>query len=134
MATAVRMLVIVALGAMVLLGSFWATLKLLRPADPDADLITITQATYGLNCRGFVMPGRLPAFVKPGNVTDAISASCSGQHELCTYLIDATRIGDPAPGCSKSMTIEWRCGKTTEPHVYQVAPEAHTQTAYIGCP
>jgi hypothetical protein len=125
-------------GLFVLVGSFWLTLGLLdrfsQPADPDADLIKVTQATYGRNCQGYVPQLQRTFVVKAGNVTDAVSASCSVRHGLCTYVVDVNRLGDPAPGCSKDMTVEWRCGSDQSPHTDHLNAEANTQTAYLRCP
>jgi hypothetical protein len=124
-------------GLFALAVSFWLTLRLVdivtASTEPDADLIKVTQATYGLSCQSAPW-SRQTSQVKLGNVTDAISASCSGTHKLCAYVVDVNRLGDPAPGCGKDLTVEWRCGANKEPHRYHLDPEANTQTAYLGCP
>jgi len=35
--------------------------------------------------------------------------TCDGERK-CTYTVDAVRLGDPTPGCSKAFTIEYDCG------------------------
>src|SRR3982074_2869826 len=53
--TAGRTMLKLTAGTAVLLGSFWLTLEILdywaAPEDPNADLIAVTEATYGMNCR-----------------------------------------------------------------------------------
>jgi hypothetical protein len=133
-----RRLVLTLSAGLAVAGSFWLTLqvidRLASPTDPDADLIKITQASYGLNCQNSAPWVRQTYQVKAGNVTDAVAASCSGTRKVCSYAVDVGRLGDPAPGCGKDLSIEWRCGTDKEPRRYHLDPEANSQTAYIGCP
>lgn len=60
--------------------------------------IMINSATYGRNCG-----------VPAGNATDRLRATCDGQSE-CSYVVDVSELGDPAPGCGKDFTVEFTCG------------------------
>ena len=133
-----RALFLMLTGGLVLVGSFWLTLPIVDhlsgPTDPDADLIKITQASYGLNCRNSASGARQTFQGQAGNATDAAVASCSGTRKLCAYLVDVRRLGDPAPGCGKDLTVEWRCGSDQAPRAFHLAAEANGQTVYIACP
>jgi hypothetical protein len=124
--------------AAVVLGSFWITLKILdysaAPEDPNADLIEVTQATYGLNCQGTPIPGGGVNQVKAGNATAIVSNICDKARESCAFAVDVNQIGDTAPGCGKDMSIAWRCGSETTVHTVHVAPEAHSKTISLTCP
>src|SRR6266850_1372222 len=129
-----RTLFNVVAGLAVLLASFWATLKFIdyraTPVDPDADLIVVTEATYGMSCLGSAAPGN---WVKPGNVTAPVAKNCSGTRKTCSFLVDVTRIGDPAPGCGKDFTINWRCGANEAVHRFYVVAEANSQRVSLAC-
>jgi hypothetical protein len=122
----------------VVLGSFWITLKILdysvASEDPNADVIEVTQATYGLNCQGTPIPGGGVNQVKPGNATTVISNICAKARESCAFAIDVNQIGDAAPGCGKDMSIAWRCGSEAAVHTINVAPEAHSKSISLRCP
>jgi hypothetical protein len=123
-------------GLAVLAGSFWITLKILdywAPTDPDADLIVVTEATYGMNCLGSVGRSGQVNDVKAGNVTAAVAESCAGARETCSFVVDVNRIGDPAPGCGKDLSVLWRCGADETIHRAYVAVEANTQRARLAC-
>ena len=62
------------------------------------DGIKIESATYGGNCG-----------VVKGNATAHISNQCNGK-PACRYTVDHKIIGDPAPGCTKTYTVRYRCG------------------------
>ena len=130
-----RTLFNVVAGLAVLLTSFWGTLKIMdywaASADPDADLIVVTEATYGMSCQGSAPPGN---WVKAGNVTAPIAINCTGTRKTCSFVVDVNRIGDPAPGCGKDLTINWRCGAQETVHRFHIAAEAHFQRALLACP
>jgi hypothetical protein len=133
-----RTLLVVMAAAAVVLASFWLTLKFLdylaTPADPDADLIAVTEATYGMNCQGSVGPGGRVNQVQAGNATAAISKICAEARESCAFRVDVNQIGDSAPGCSKDMSISWRCGAEAMVHMVHVAAEAHSKNISLMCP
>ena len=64
--------------------------------------IRIESATYGANCG-----------VAEGNVTAHIAEQCNGKSE-CRYTVDYKIIGDPARGCAKTYTVQYRCGNNPQ--------------------
>jgi hypothetical protein len=122
----------------VALASFWLTLKILdysaTPADPNADLIQVTEATYGMNCQGSAGPGGQANLVKAGNVTAAIAKMCAEARESCAFVFNANQVGDPAPLCVKDLSIGWRCGAEETVHRMYVAAEAHSKSISLICP
>jgi len=59
--------------------------------------VNVTSATYGGNCGG-----------KVGNSTKFVAEICNGR-AACSYRVDHSVIGDPAPGCGKSFSIVYQC-------------------------
>jgi hypothetical protein len=122
----------------VALASFWLTLKIMdnsaTPADPNADLIQVTEATYGMNCQGSAGPGGRANLVKAGNATAAIAKNCAEARESCAFVFNVNQIGDPAPGCGKDLSIGWRCGADETVHRLHVAAEAHSKSISLTCP
>src|SRR5262245_65572689 len=88
-----RMLLTITVAVVVLLGSFWATLRLLdywnSPEDPNANLIQITEATYGMSCREVVGSSARASEVKVGNATEAIKAACPHEKGRCSFVAGA---------------------------------------------
>jgi len=128
----------------VTLVSFWIALRIFdywdrsttdsaRPVPSAPNIIHITEATYGLNCRGFtVAPGQVNR-VKEGNATAPIARLCESAIEDCSFIADVRELGDPAPGCPKDLSIAWRCSRDDEPHRLHVAEEAHSKRVKIMC-
>ncbi len=136
-ATTGRTIFWLAAGLAVLAGSFWITLQILdywAPADPDADLIRVTEATYGMNCRGTAARSGQVSDVKAGNATVAIAEGCAGARKMCSFVVDVRRLGDPAPGCGKDLSVFWRCGADESIRRAYVAAEANAQMARLACP
>jgi len=59
--------------------------------------VQIVSATYGENCGA-----------AKGNATLKVQAECQGRTE-CDYVVNAARLGDPAPGCGKTFAVNFRC-------------------------
>src|SRR5580704_11890859 len=59
--------------------SFFATMQILdywlTPQDPNANVIHVVDASYGLACKDFVSPSGRPNLVKLGNVTAALTSA-----------------------------------------------------------
>ncbi len=125
-------------GAAIVAGSFFATLQIINylslPADPNADVIHVAAATYGMNCNGFKMPSGAIADVKTGNVTAAVSKQCDGAKETCDYLVDVTRLGDFARGCAKDFSVEYHCDASSDLRTSRLLAEANGKTIYLSCP
>lgn len=133
-------------GIVIVAVSFAGTLWLLefydRSHDPQedavaqavADQIRVATATYGQNCaRATVLPG-MTNKAKIGNVTETVRAACDNRRGVCLYPIDAAKLTDPAPGCSKDFQAEWRCGLNPNLNRTYVRPEAHGKDLLLNCP
>ena len=86
--------------------------------------ILVDSATYGGNCSS--------ASVPIGNVTDKVggeNVKCN-YNESCSIPISDGTFGDPAPGCSKSFDIAYKCGGN--PYSRNLTP-AEGQTMILDC-
>jgi hypothetical protein len=126
----------------VTLASFWIALRSLdywsspgfdRTAVSAPNFIHIAEATYGLNCRGFVVPPGHVNQVKEGNATDAIAKICEKAIDNCNFYFDVADVGDPAPGCSKDLTIGWRCAADDKVRRLHIAQEAYAKPVSVTC-
>jgi hypothetical protein len=118
--------------------SFFATMQILdywlTPQDPNANVIHVVDATYGLACKDFASPSGRPNQVKIGNVTAALTRSCDNAKASCLFAVDAVQLGDPADGCSKDFVANWRCGSDQRMHQFYLTPEANGRSALLSCP
>ena len=87
---------------------------------PHLGSIFVVSATYGGNCGAPL-----------GNGTSHIAAKCNGQKQ-CSYRIDHKLIGDPARGCEKDYSAQWRCGNgPVQPT--SANPEASGSVISLSC-
>jgi hypothetical protein len=118
--------------------SFFATMRILdywlTPQDPNAGVIHVVTATYGQTCRDFVPPFGRPNLVKTGNFAAALTSACDKAKTTCLFAVDAVKLGDPAPGCSKDFVASWRCGSDPKVHDFYLAAEASGRSALLSCP
>ena len=125
-------------GLLVVAISFFATMQILdswlAPQDPNASVIHVVDATYGLACKDFAPQSGRPNLVKVGNVTAALTSTCDKANTTCLFAVDAVQIGDPANGCSKDFVANWRCGRDQTVHQFYLPPEAHGRSALLSCP
>jgi hypothetical protein len=90
----------------------------IRQATPPPEArITISFASYGANCGPSAR----------NNATSALAQLCNGKGE-CTFTVS---LGDPAPGCAKSLFGEYRCGIDSK--VILVPAEAGGKTVTLRC-
>ena len=133
-----RVLLMVIGGFAVVAISFFATMQILdywlTPQDPNASVIHVVDATYGQTCRDFVPPSGRPNLVKVGNFTAALTSACDKAKTTCLFAVDAVKLGDPAPGCSKDFVASWRCGSDPKVHDFYLAAEASGRSALLSCP
>ena len=59
--------------------------------------IRVVSATYGTNCGA-----------THGNATRALMYACNSS-KTCDYVVDVTKLGDPAGGCAKDFKVEYAC-------------------------
>lgn len=84
--------------------------------------VDVLEGTYGGNCGA-----------PRGNVTPDLAASCTGQVD-CRYVVQVSRLGDPAAGCAKSYVAIWRCGDLPMLRRTEAPPEAGTgATIELSC-
>jgi hypothetical protein len=128
----------VAGGLAVVAISFFATMQFmdywLTPPDPNASVIHVVDATYGLACRDFVPPSGKPNLVKVGNVKALLVGACDNAKTTCTFTVDAVQMGDPADGCAKDFIANWRCGNDQNVHKFYLTAEASGRSALLNCP
>ncbi|MGF6753647.1 hypothetical protein [Paraburkholderia sp. GAS42] len=90
-------------------------------ATSHAETIRILSGTYGENCG-----------VRRGNATGDLALHCNNR-DACDYVVDRSRIGEPAVGCQKNFLAEWSCG-SAERHTAEVSPEAGAgSTLVLSC-
>jgi hypothetical protein len=118
--------------------SFFATMQILdywlTPPDPNANVIHVVDASYGLACKDFAPTSGRPNQVKIGNVTAALARTCDKAKATCLFAVDAVQIGDPADGCSKDFVANWRCGSDQRVNQFYLTPEANGRSAMLSCP
>jgi hypothetical protein len=118
--------------------SFFATMQILdywlTPQDPNASVIHVVDATYGLACKDFVPPSGHANLVKVGNVTAALTSTCDKAKTTCLFAVDAVQVGDPATACAKDFIANWRCGSDQTVHRLYLPPEALGRSALLRCP
>jgi hypothetical protein len=133
-----RVLFMVIGGFAVVAISFFATMQILdywlTPPDPNANVIHVVDASYGLACKDFAPTSGRPNQVKIGNVTAALARTCDRAKGTCMFVVDAVQIGDPADGCSKDFVANWRCGGDQRVHQFYLTPEANGRSAMLSCP
>jgi hypothetical protein len=133
-----RVLLTVIGGFAVVAISFFATMQILdywlTPPDPNANVIHVVDATYGLACKDFTPPSGRPNLVKIGNVTAALTSTCDKAKTTCLFAVDAVQLGDPAPGCGKDFIANWRCGNDPKIHPFYLTMEANGRSVVLSCP
>ena len=133
-----RVLLMVFGGFAVVAISFFATMQILdywlTPPDPNASVIHVVDATYGLACKDFVPPPGHANLVKVGNVTAALTSACDKAKTTCLFAVDAVKLGDPANGCGKDFVANWRCGSDQKVHQFYLPAEASGRSALLSCP
>ena len=136
--SAVRILFIAIACLGVVAISFFVTLSLMdywpTPPDPNASVIHVAEATYGLSCKDFTPPLGHANQVEIGNATSAVAKACDMAKTSCVFAVDADKVGDPATGCGKDLAVSWRCGGDSEVHKFYLPAEASGRSALLSCP
>jgi hypothetical protein len=118
--------------------SFFVTMQLLdywlTPTDPNASVIHIMAATYGLVCKDFVPEPGKHNLVKFGNVTAALTSACDKAKTTCAFEVDVGQLGDPVDGCPKDFIANWRCGDDQNAHRFFLPAEASGRSVVLICP
>ena len=74
--------------------------------------IRIVSASYGANCGARI-----------GNVSPMLRNACNGL-ERCEYIIDVSKLGDPAPRCGKAFATEYTCAPSSTILTQEIPEEA----------
>jgi hypothetical protein len=100
--------------------------------NSNATVIHVTDATYGNNCNGITTPSGSVIQVKLGNATAVLAKVCDNAKEPFTFFVDANKLGDMAPGCSKGFTAS--CGAVRMIRsITPVEPEANGKKTLLTC-
>jgi hypothetical protein len=107
---------VIIIGCCLGLGAWWVLVE-------DPFTVEVKQATYGANCKALV-----------GNMTDLVAKTCN-RLSACSFAVDVNVIGDPAPGCGKDFTVQYRCGTATDLRTAALPPGvgAHREMISIAC-
>jgi hypothetical protein len=101
-------------------------------AEDTYSAITVVTASYGVNCRDFPVPTGFPKLTDLGNVTEALKRACDDR-SVCNFVIDHTKIGDPAHGCPKDFSVDYLCPGSKTLKTATVAAEADNKTIVLAC-
>jgi hypothetical protein len=94
--------------------------------------IDVIAASYGSSCRNFrPEPPFLNTF-HVGNATQFVRKQCFDKAK-CEVLVDVGTLGDPANGCGKSFSVEYRCRGGGAPVTVEVPAEADGKTIALDC-
>jgi hypothetical protein len=83
--------------------------KLHRLWTGDHPEIEVISATYGMNCKDFVVQPQFRNTVSPGNATVAIRRACDWQQQCSPVINLSMSGGDPANSCGKDFSVEYKC-------------------------
>ena len=132
-----RVLLMVIGGFAVVAISFFATMQILdywlTPQDPNANVIHVVEATYGLPA-GFHAAVRPAQFGEGRQCYGGAESTCDKAKASCFFAVDAAKIGDPATGCGKDFIAGWRCGSDPKVHRVFLPGEANGRSALLSCP
>jgi peptidoglycan/LPS O-acetylase OafA/YrhL len=106
--------------------------RFLNGEGPEIEVIS---ASYGANCREFVMPAPLRNSASLGNATVETRRACNGKTE-CDLEVSTDRYGDPANGCGKDFSIEYRCSGRPDTGITSgyLPVEANGKRILLHCP
>ena len=94
--------------------------------------IDVTAATYGGSCRDFTPEPPFSNTFRVGNATQFVRQRCLGKAK-CDILVDVGTLGDPANGCGKDFSVQYRCREGGLPVTIEVPPEADGKTIVLDC-
>jgi hypothetical protein len=100
-----------------------------------APIISIVEASYGINCHGTTAGIGTRREVLDGNATAAARGMCEGSRRDCVLVVEAHVFGDPAPFCAKEFRISWRCSNRPDLTQTRIIPaEAQNKSLRLDCP
>jgi hypothetical protein len=98
----------------------------------DRPEIEVLSATFGLNCQNAKIPAPYPNLVAPGNVTNAVKRTCDATGR-CEYRVNISTIGDPANGCGKDFSVEYKCTGSEVVKLAFLPREAEGKSLILEC-
>jgi hypothetical protein len=120
-------------------------IELIVPAEADGRSVTldcphsvgigisVIQASYGESCRHFrPAPPWTNSYVE-GNATSAAGEVCDGK-AYCQFTVSAGTLGDPANGCQKDFSLEYRCRPDKSIKTIRLPAEADNKVVSLNCP
>lgn len=84
--------------------------------------LQILSATYGGDCGA-----------PSGNETATLGAACRGLPS-CTYVVETSTLGDPAPGCAKDYAVTYTCNGGPATSAYLPAEAGNGSVLNLQCP
>lgn len=106
--------------------------KLHRLWYGDRSEIDVVSASYGLSCKEFKVPAPYINSVAAGNATAAVARACNSR-QLCKFRIAVSRLGDPANGCGKDFTLQYKCTRSDIMKSQYVGGEANGNVVALRC-
>jgi hypothetical protein len=101
---------------------------------PPPGTIEVTEGDYGRSCRDFAAKRPFKNTYRAGNATFPVIRACNGKSH-CQFTVEAAMLGDPAPGCDKDFSVEYRCGLSDASAKFvNVGGEADGATVVLDCP
>ncbi len=103
--------------------------RLITGGRPEIEVI---KASYGANCVGFRVPAPFANLAAEGNATRPARQSCDGR-QSCDLEISLQRFTDPANGCGKEFSVEYRCAPNSSTRLVVAAAEALGKHVQLNC-
>ena len=94
--------------------------------------IEIIAATYGMNCKNYPERDPYRNIVVRGNLTSHARATCD-MATRCTLHVEIPSAGDPANGCGKDFSVEYRCTSSGSVKSAYIPGEALGKTLELEC-
>jgi hypothetical protein len=69
---------------------------------------------------------------REGNATYAAGEACDGKMD-CRFTVSSSILGDPANGCGKDFSLEYRCRPGKSIKTLKLPAEANNEVAALDC-
>jgi len=118
--------------------------ELAVPAEADGRSVTldcppkvgigifVVRASYGESCRHFRPTPPMVNSYREGNATYAAGEACDGKMD-CRFTVSSSILGDPANGCGKDFSLEYRCRPGKSIKTLKLPAEANNEVAALDC-
>ena len=98
----------------------------------DSKIVNVVEATYGGACKDAKVDAPFKNEVGIGNATVDVSAACNGKEGECIYTVNTGKLGDPAVGCTKDISVKFKCGANGEMRTVML-PNPHEKGITLSC-